>query len=29
MSIGFTNSHWVNDPNDRNSITGYVFNMSS
>ena len=23
--IGFTNSNWVNDPDDRNSTAGYVF----
>jgi hypothetical protein len=25
--VGFTDSDWVGDPDDRNSIVGYVFSL--
>jgi hypothetical protein len=27
--VGFTDSYWVDDPNDRKSTAGYVFNLGS
>jgi hypothetical protein len=27
--VGFTNSDWAGDPEDRKSIAGYVFNLGS
>ena len=27
LLVGFTNSYWVNDPDDRNSIVGYFFSL--
>ena len=27
--VGFTDSDWVDDPNDRKSTTGYVFSLGS
>ena len=27
--VGFTDSDWADDPDDRNSTAGYVFNMGS
>jgi len=27
--VGFTNSYWVSDPDDRKSTTGYVFTLAS
>ena len=27
MLVGFTNSDWASDPDDRNSTAGYVFSM--
>jgi hypothetical protein len=27
--VGFTNSDWINDPNDRKSTEGYVFSLGS
>ena len=29
MLVGFTNSDWVDDPDDRNSTAGYVFKLGS
>ena len=29
MLVGFTDSDWVSDPNDRKSTVGYVFNLGS
>jgi hypothetical protein len=29
LLVGFTDSDWVDDPNDRNSTVGYVFSLGS
>ena len=29
LLVGFTNSDWVGDPDDRKSIAGYVFSLGS
>jgi hypothetical protein len=29
LLVGFTDSNWVGDPNDRKSTAGYVFNLGS
>ena len=29
MLVGFTNSDWVDDPDDQNSTAGYVFSLGS
>ena len=29
MLVGFTDSYWVDDPDDRKSIAGYVFSLGS
>ena len=29
MLVGFTDSYWVSDPDDRKSTTGYVFSLGS
>ena len=29
MLVGFTNSDWVGDPDDRKSTAGYVFSLGS
>jgi hypothetical protein len=29
LMVGFTNSDWVGDPDDRKSIVGYVFYLGS
>ena len=29
LLVGFSDSDWVNDPDDRNSTTGYVFSLGS
>ena len=29
MLVGFTDSDWVGDPDDRKSTTGYVFSLGS
>eukprot|EP00253_Pinus_taeda_P018946 PITA_18946 len=29
LLVGFTNSYWVSDPDDRKSTTGYVFTLAS
>ena len=29
MLVGFTDSDWVGDPNNRNSTAGYVFSLGS
>jgi hypothetical protein len=29
LLVGFTDSDWVNDPDDRKSTAGYVFNLGS
>ena len=29
MLVGFTDSDWVGDPNDRKSTAGYVFSLGS
>ena len=29
LLVGFTDSDWVGDPNDRNSTAGYVFSLGS
>jgi hypothetical protein len=29
LLVGFPNLDWVSDPNDQNSIAGYVFSLGS
>jgi hypothetical protein len=29
LLVGFTDSDWVDDPDDHNSTTGYVFSLGS
>ena len=29
LLVGFTDSNWAGDPNDRKSIAGYVFSLGS